>query len=29
LAIFAVGTNTGIRRIAANTADTDTESDLH
>jgi len=29
LAIFAVGANTGIRRIAANTADTDTESDLH
>lgn len=29
LSIFAIGTNTGIRRIAANTADTDTESDLH
>jgi TnpA family transposase len=29
LAIFAIGTNTGIRRISANTADTDTESDLH
>jgi len=29
LSVFALGTNTGIRRIAANHADLDTESDLH
>lgn len=29
LSIFAIGTNTGIRRIAANHSDLDTESDLH
>jgi len=29
LCLFAIGTNTGIRRIAANTPGLDTESDLH
>jgi len=29
LCLFATGTNTGMRRIAANTAHLDTESDLH